>query len=77
MTGTAIQAAVSLTPPSHHFGAVTARSNSPAFTFVLKNSGTAALTIRSITIGGATRIASHGRPRVQPLSPSARVATLT
>jgi FtsP/CotA-like multicopper oxidase with cupredoxin domain len=53
LTGTAIQAAVSLSPASHDFGAVTARSNSAPFVFTLTNSGTGPLTINNITIGGA------------------------
>jgi hypothetical protein len=52
LTGTGIQAAVSLTPTSHDFGAVTARSTSAPFAFTLTNSGTAALTIRRINLGG-------------------------
>jgi len=54
LTGTGIQAAVSLTPTSHDFGAVTARSTS-SFPFALKNSGTAPLTIYSIATGGSSR----------------------
>jgi hypothetical protein len=53
MTGTGIQAAVSLTPASHDFGGVTAKSNSTPFVFTLTNSGTAVLTINNISIGGA------------------------
>jgi hypothetical protein len=53
LTGTGIQAAVALTPTSHDFGAVTARSNSAPFAFTLTNSGTASLTITRITLGGA------------------------
>jgi len=53
LTGTGIQAAVSLTPASHDFGAVTARSTSAPFPFTLNNSGTAPLTINNISIGGA------------------------
>jgi hypothetical protein len=53
MTGTGIQAAVSLTPASHDFAAVTAKSNSAPFVFTLTNSGTASLTINNINIGGA------------------------
>jgi len=53
LTGTGIQAAVSLSPISHPFGAVTARSTSAPFTFTLTNSGTAALTNIRISIGGA------------------------
>jgi FtsP/CotA-like multicopper oxidase with cupredoxin domain len=52
LTGTGIQAAVSLTPTSHDFGAVTARSTSAPFAFTLTNSGTAALTINNISTGG-------------------------
>ena len=51
-TGTGIQAAVSLTPVSHDFGAVTAKSNSAPFAFTLTNAGTATLTINGISIGG-------------------------
>ena len=53
LTGTAIQAAVSLTPASFTFGAVTAKSTSTPATFTLTNSGTAALTISRISLGGA------------------------
>jgi FtsP/CotA-like multicopper oxidase with cupredoxin domain len=53
LTGTGIQAAVSLTPTSHDFGAVTARSTSAPFAFTLTNSGTAPLTINRINFGGA------------------------
>jgi len=53
LTGTGIQAAVSLTPTSHDFGAVTAKSTSAPFAFTLTNSGTAALSINNISIGGA------------------------
>jgi len=53
LTGTGIQAAVSLTPTSYDFGAVTAKSTSAPFAFTLKNSGTAAVTINNISIGGA------------------------
>ncbi len=52
MTGTGIQAAVALTPLSHDFGAVTAKSNSTPFTFTLTNLGTAALAINNVNIGG-------------------------
>lgn len=52
LTGTGIQAAVTLTPTSHDFGAVTARSTSAPFAFTLTNSGTAPLTITGIFIGG-------------------------
>jgi hypothetical protein len=53
LTGTGIQAAVSLTPASHDFGAVTARTTSAPFPFTLTNFGTAPLTISNISIGGA------------------------
>jgi FtsP/CotA-like multicopper oxidase with cupredoxin domain len=53
LTGTGIQAAVSLTPTSHNFGAVTARSTSAPFAFTLTNSGTAPLTINRVSLGGA------------------------
>ena len=52
LTGTGIQAAVSLTPTSHNFGAVTARLTSAPFAFTLTNSGTAPLTISGISTGG-------------------------
>jgi hypothetical protein len=52
LIGTGIQAAVSLTPTSHDFGAVTARSTSAPFAFTLTNSGTAPLTINNISTGG-------------------------
>ena len=42
LTGTGIQAAVSLVPTSHAFGTVTRGSNSQPFAFTLTNSGTAA-----------------------------------
>jgi FtsP/CotA-like multicopper oxidase with cupredoxin domain len=53
-TGTGIQAAVTLTPISHDFGAVTARSTSAPFAFTLTNSGTASLTISRISLAGAS-----------------------
>ena len=53
LTGTGIQAAVSLTPASHDFGAVTAKTTSAPFPFTLTNFGTAPLTINNISIGGA------------------------
>jgi FtsP/CotA-like multicopper oxidase with cupredoxin domain len=53
LTGTGIQAAVTLTPTSHDFGAVTARNTSAPFAFTLTNSGTAALAINRISLGGA------------------------
>jgi FtsP/CotA-like multicopper oxidase with cupredoxin domain len=52
LTGTGIQAAVILTPTSHDFGAVTARSTSAPFAFTLTNAGTAPLTINNISIAG-------------------------
>jgi hypothetical protein len=53
LTGTGVQAAVSLTPTSHNFGTQARRTTSAPFTFVLSNSGTASLTINSISLGGA------------------------
>jgi FtsP/CotA-like multicopper oxidase with cupredoxin domain len=53
LTGTGIQAAVTLNPLSHNFGAITARSTSAPFAFTLTNSGTASLTINRISFGGA------------------------
>jgi FtsP/CotA-like multicopper oxidase with cupredoxin domain len=53
LTGTGIQAAVSLTPTSHDFGTVTAGNTSAPFAFTLTNSGTAVVTINRINIGGA------------------------
>lgn len=55
LTGTGIQAAVSLTPTSHDFGAVTAGQTSAPFAFTLTNSGTAPLTINNISLGGGNR----------------------
>jgi FtsP/CotA-like multicopper oxidase with cupredoxin domain len=52
LTGTGIQAAVSLSPSSHNFGAVTAGQTSQPFAFTLTNSGTAALTINNVSLGG-------------------------
>jgi FtsP/CotA-like multicopper oxidase with cupredoxin domain len=54
VSGTGLQAAVSLTPTSHDFGAITARSTSAPFAFTLTNSGTASLTISRISLGGAS-----------------------
>lgn len=53
LTGTGVQAAASLTPTSHTFPNQTRRTTSAPFTFTLSNTGTAALTINSITLGGA------------------------
>ena len=53
LTGTGIQAAVSLLPTSHAFGTVTRGNNSQPFPFTLTNSGTAVLTINRINMGGA------------------------
>jgi hypothetical protein len=52
LTGTGIQAAVSLTPTSFNFGTVTRGQSSTAQPFTLTNSGTAALTISNISFGG-------------------------
>jgi FtsP/CotA-like multicopper oxidase with cupredoxin domain len=52
LTGTGIQAAVSLVPATHAFGTITRNSSSAPFAFTLTNSGTAALTINRINIGG-------------------------
>jgi FtsP/CotA-like multicopper oxidase with cupredoxin domain len=53
LTGTGVQAAVSLSPTSHNFGTQARRTTSAPFTFILSNSGTASLTINSINLGGA------------------------
>jgi FtsP/CotA-like multicopper oxidase with cupredoxin domain len=53
LTGTGIQAAVTLTPASANFGAVTAGSTSAPFLFTLTNSGTASLTNINISLTGA------------------------
>jgi hypothetical protein len=53
LTGTGVQAAVALSPTSHNFGTQARRTTSAPFTFSLSNTGTAALTINSITLGGA------------------------
>jgi FtsP/CotA-like multicopper oxidase with cupredoxin domain len=53
LTGTAIQAAVSLTPTSHGFGAVTAKTTSAPYPFLLSNLGTAPLTNIRVSLGGA------------------------
>ena len=53
LTGTGVQAIASLTPTSHTFQNQTRRTTSAPFTFTLSNTGTAALTINSITLGGA------------------------
>jgi trimeric autotransporter adhesin len=53
LTGTGVQAAVSLTPTSHNFGTQARRTTSAPFTFILSNPGTASLTINSINLGGA------------------------
>jgi hypothetical protein len=51
LTGTGIQAAVSLTPSSANFGSVTAGQTSSPIPFTLTNSGSAVLTIKSISTG--------------------------
>jgi FtsP/CotA-like multicopper oxidase with cupredoxin domain len=53
LTGTAIQAAVSLTPTSHGFGLVTARTTSAPYPFLLTNLGTATLANIRLSLGGA------------------------
>jgi FtsP/CotA-like multicopper oxidase with cupredoxin domain len=53
LTGTGVQATVTLSPTSHNFGTQARRTTSAPFTFTLSNTGTAALTINSITLGGA------------------------
>jgi hypothetical protein len=53
LTGTGVQAAVSLTPTSYTFPNQTRRTTSAPFTFTLSNPGTASLTINSISLGGA------------------------
>jgi Bacterial Ig-like domain (group 3)/MBG domain (YGX type)/Abnormal spindle-like microcephaly-assoc'd, ASPM-SPD-2-Hydin/Multicopper oxidase len=52
LTGTGVQAGVTLSPTSFNFGTV-ARRSSTTTTFTLTNSGTSSLTINSIRIGGA------------------------
>jgi len=52
LTGTGVQAGVTLSPTSFNFGMV-ARRSSATTTFTLTNSGTSLLTINSIRIGGA------------------------
>ncbi len=51
LTGTGVQAGVSLSPTSFNFGTV-ARRSSATTTFTLNNSGTSLLTINSIRISG-------------------------
>jgi FtsP/CotA-like multicopper oxidase with cupredoxin domain len=51
LTGTGVQAGVTLNPTSFNFGTV-ARRSSATTTFTLTNSGTSLLTINSIRIGG-------------------------
>jgi hypothetical protein len=53
LSGTGIQAAVSLTPTSFNFGTVTRGQSSTAQPFTLTNFGTAALTINNISLGGS------------------------
>jgi Cep192 domain 4/HYDIN/CFA65/VesB-like, Ig-like domain len=53
LTGTGVQPVASLSPTSHNFGTVARRTTSSPFTFTLSNTGTAALTINSINLGGA------------------------
>ncbi|MFL6308273.1 MAG: choice-of-anchor D domain-containing protein [Candidatus Sulfotelmatobacter sp.] len=53
LTGTGVQAAVSLSPTSHNFGTQARRTTSAPFTFILSNPGTESLTINSINLGGA------------------------
>jgi len=53
LTGTGVQAAVTLSPTSHSFGTQARRTTSAPFPFTLSNTGTAALTINSINMGGA------------------------
>jgi hypothetical protein len=53
LTGTGVQAGVSLSPTSHSFGTQARRTTSAPFTFTLSNTGTASLTINSIGLGGA------------------------
>ena len=53
LTGTGVQAAVSLTPTSYNFGTQPRRTTSAAFTFTLANTGTATLNINSIGLAGA------------------------
>jgi FtsP/CotA-like multicopper oxidase with cupredoxin domain len=54
LTGTGVQAKVSLTPTSANFGTVPRRTTSAPQTFTLTNTGTAALTINSIGLTGAS-----------------------
>ena len=53
LTGTGVQATAALSPASYTFPNQTRRTTSLPKTFTLTNAGTAALTINSITIGGA------------------------
>ena len=53
LTGTGIQAAVSLSPTTWNFGGVTRRQTSTPLVVTLANSGTASLTINRISLGGA------------------------
>jgi hypothetical protein len=52
LSGTGVQAFASLTPTSHSFGNVKAKTNSAPFAFTLTNTGTSFLTINGISIGG-------------------------
>jgi hypothetical protein len=52
LTGTGIQAGVSLSPASWNFGTVPRRTTSPSQTFVLANTGSAILNINSIGLAG-------------------------
>ena len=52
LTGTGIQAGVSLSPVSWNFGTVPRRTTSPSQTFVLANTGSAILNINAIGLAG-------------------------
>ena len=51
LTGTGVQAAVSLSPTSRNFGTQARRTTSASFTFILSNPGTASLTMVGTNVG--------------------------
>lgn len=53
LSGIGVQALATLTPTSHSFGTVKARTNSAPFAFTFQNTGSAVVTISSISFGGA------------------------
>jgi FtsP/CotA-like multicopper oxidase with cupredoxin domain len=73
LTGTGVQAGVTLSPTSFNFGTV-ARRSSATTTFTLTNSGTSSLTINSIRIGVGARCAIN--VRFSPTTGGALNATL-